>query len=406
MKSATVAELTALLRRAPDNPRVVVTGNHVPPWTLLGIVDSTYETYRLTMLNAPRGIPVREGIVHETSFVGPGMRGLPSLAYTPARLSLVPTLFRSTQRPDVVAVHVSAPIDGRVSLGMEINVMVAAIEAVKDRGGILVAQVNSKMPYTYGDGELSLDIFDAVIEADEELLASTGPAPVDDVTTHIGELVSARVGNGATLQLGIGAVPDATMPGLARRSGLGIWTEMFSDGVLDLERREGAGDLVEALLVTLEGLQGLVGAGQDRAGVLEDDASTGDIEGDDAHRLAHRDHGVAGLLGHPLGRAVAGARLAGLDARVGHELGRGAHDARDLAVDDDRADRHLVGRPLRGRCGREREGVGAAADGDQRQGSRREALEGRADPPSAVRLRGVTGAHVSRGPGAPRRRVR
>ena len=99
------------------------------------------------------------------------------------------------------------------------------------------------------------------------------------------------------------------------------------DEVLDLERRQGAGDLVEARLVALEGLQGLVGAGQDRGGVLEHVAAAVDVEGDDAHRLAHRDDGVAGLLGDALGRAVPGAGLAGLDRRGRDELGGGPQDA-------------------------------------------------------------------------------
>lgn len=236
MNIVTFDQLKSLLAQAPDNPRVVATGNHVPPWTMLRLIDEALPTYRLNMLNAPAGISTREGVTHESAFVGVGMRHLPTLQYTPARLSLVPRLFRTTQAPDVVAVHVSAPVGGKVSLGVEINVMVAAIEAVKERGGLLVAQVNEHMPYTYGDGEFPVDIFDAMIEADESIASDHGPARPDEATAHIGELVSGRVENGATLQLGIGAVPDATLPGLARRQGLGIWTEMFSDGVLTLDR--------------------------------------------------------------------------------------------------------------------------------------------------------------------------
>lgn len=236
MKTVTVDEMKSVLAQAPDNPRIVSTGNHVPPWALLKVIDEALPTYRINMLNAPAGIPTREGVTHESCFVGVGMRRSPSLHYYPTRLSLVPLLFRTTLAPDIVAVHVSAPIDGKVSLGAEVNVMVGAVEAVKANGGILVAQVNNRMPYTYGDGELPVDIFDAVIEADEPIAMVHGPAVIDDATRHIGELVAGRVDNGATLQLGIGAVPDATLPGLARRSGLGVWTEMFSDGILTLDR--------------------------------------------------------------------------------------------------------------------------------------------------------------------------
>ena len=86
------------------------------------------------------------------------------------------------------------------------------------------------------------------------------------------------------------------------------------DEVLDLERGQRAGDLVEPHLVALEGGQRLVGARQDRGGVLEDVAAAGDVERDDVHRLADRDHRVPGLLGDSLGGAVPGAHLVGGDA--------------------------------------------------------------------------------------------
>ena len=107
------------------------------------------------------------------------------------------------------------------------------------------------------------------------------------------------------------------------------------DQVLDLERGQGAGDLVEAQLVALEGRQRLVGAGQDGAGVLEDVAPAADVERDDPHRLADRDDREAGLLGHPLGGAVPGAGLAGLDRGVGDQLGGGAQDPGGVAVEHD-----------------------------------------------------------------------
>jgi acyl-CoA hydrolase len=70
----------------------------------------------------------------------------------------------------------------------------------------------------------------------EAALDEPSTAEPDDAARRIGELVAARVGDGATLQLGIGMVPDATLPGLAQRRGLAVWSEMFSDGVLDLDR--------------------------------------------------------------------------------------------------------------------------------------------------------------------------
>lgn len=220
------------------SPRVVTSGNAATPHLLLAVVDSVLGEYRLNMLNAGRGIPAREGIVHETSFVGPGMRGSPHLVYVPARLSLVPTLFSRTLHPDIVLVHTSAPVGGKVSLGIEINVVPAAIEAARRRGGLVLAQVNDKMPYTFGDGEYDLDFFDGWIESDDEIAHPPASPPKGEQAESaavIGDLCASRVRSGATLQLGIGEIPDATLPGLAKLSDLGIWTEMFSDRVLVLQ---------------------------------------------------------------------------------------------------------------------------------------------------------------------------
>jgi acyl-CoA hydrolase len=103
----------------------------------------------------------------------------------------------------------------------------------------VIAQVNEHVPWTFGDAELDADEIDLFVEADDPL--PTAPATaVDDVAARIGALVASRVRDGATLQAGIGAVPDATLYGLADRRGLKVWTEMFSDSVLALE---GAGAL-------------------------------------------------------------------------------------------------------------------------------------------------------------------
>jgi acyl-CoA hydrolase len=163
------------------------------------------------------------------------MRRRPRLSYVPCRLSLVPSLFSTTMPPDLVVVHTTRPRDGRVSLGVEVNILPAAIEAARARGAKVVAQVNDRMPWTFGDAEIDVDQIDVLVEADETIL--TAPAPVvDEVSARIGALVAARVGDGATLQAGIGAVPDATLCGLTDRRGLKIWTEMFSDSVLLLEQ--------------------------------------------------------------------------------------------------------------------------------------------------------------------------
>ena len=160
----------------------------------------------------------------------------PRLYYVPCRLSLVPQLFHRPLPPDVVLLHTSTPRDGKVSLGVEVNVLPAAIEAARRRGGLVVAQVNPRMPWTYGDAVVDLDVVDLLRRGRRAAADPRRAAPSTTTSAPIGELVAARVGDGATLQPGIGAVPDATLAGLPERRGLRVWTEMFSDGVLALEQ--------------------------------------------------------------------------------------------------------------------------------------------------------------------------
>ncbi|WP_199698504.1 acetyl-CoA hydrolase/transferase family protein [Deinococcus cavernae] len=234
------SQIKALLesRRLPDDARVIMSGNQAVPWRLLHLLDETLPTYRLSGLNAPQGLPRRDGVTYETSFVGAGMRGSARLVYIPARLSMVPILFGTTRKPEVLLIHTSTPRNGKVSLGVEVNILPAAIEACRKGGGLIIAQMNRQMPYTFGDGEYDTDIFDAMLEVDEPLPtppARTGQAPdAAQSAMKIGERVSSRVQNGATMQLGIGEVPDAVLQGLTGLKNLGVWSEMFSDGVLSL----------------------------------------------------------------------------------------------------------------------------------------------------------------------------
>lgn len=228
------------------DPRVVVSGNHGVPWTLLRAADEAFAQYRLFMLNAPRGIPTHPGVTLETPFVGVGMRGQPGLAYHPSRLSLVPSLLHQSMPPDVVLLNVAPPRDDVVSLGIEVNILPAAIEAARSRGGLVVAQINPRMPYTYGDAQLSVDEIDLAIEVDEplEVLPAREPSSLHRL---IGERVASLVPESATLQVGIGAIPDAALAALVGRREMRVWTEMFSDGLLGLVR---SGALAEAPIMT------------------------------------------------------------------------------------------------------------------------------------------------------------
>ena len=246
MRVVTEAELGRLLGGVPAVPRVLASGNFAAPRRLLGVLDAAVPEYRLHMLNAQAGIPDRDGVTYETVFVGPAMRGHPRLTYFPCRLSLLPHLLRQRLQPDIVLLHTSRPDGGAVSLGIEVNVLPAAIEAARARGGLVVAQANSAMPVTYGDALVGLELIDYLLEVDEPL-ATHCPVPPDPLSAAIGERVAGLIPPQATLQLGIGGIPDATLHALRDRRGVRIWSEMFSNGVLDLEE---AGCLDPAVPVT------------------------------------------------------------------------------------------------------------------------------------------------------------
>ena len=148
----------------------------------------------------------------------------------------MPRLFTTTCPPDLVVVHTSPPVDGKVSLGIEVNILPAAIEAVRARGGIVVAQVNAQMPYTFGDAEISVDLVDFAVEVDADAAlarrdghrrrlrrpSATGSRP-GWPTARPCSWASARC-------------PTPCCPGSPAAAALRVWREMFSDGVLELDR--------------------------------------------------------------------------------------------------------------------------------------------------------------------------
>lgn len=235
MRMVNEERLAAVLGALPEPPRVVAGGNFATPWQALAVLDRAVPEYRLFMLNAQPGVPDRDGVILESPFVGPGMRLKERLLYYPCRLSLVPVMLATTLPPDVVIVQTTPPSDGTVSLGIEVNVLPAAIEAARARGGLVIAQVNRQLPYTYGDAVLPAADFDYGYAADADL-PSPAARPPSAASAAIGDRVASLVTDGAALQLGIGAVPDAVLAALTGRRCLTVWSEMFSDGVLDLAK--------------------------------------------------------------------------------------------------------------------------------------------------------------------------
>jgi acyl-CoA hydrolase len=154
--------------------------------------------------------------------------------HTPIFLSEIPHLFRSgAMHLDVALVQVSPPDrHGYCSLGTSVDVTRAAIEGAKH----VIAQVNRHMPRTHGDGLLHVSALDVMVEHDVPL-PEHAPPQCGPVERAIGARVAALVPEGATLQMGIGAVPDAVLAALVDHRHLGVHTEMFSDGLVELIER-------------------------------------------------------------------------------------------------------------------------------------------------------------------------
>ncbi len=152
--------------------------------------------------------------------------------YVPIFLSEIPNLFRSGIMPlDVAIVHVSPPDrHGFCSLGVSVDIARQAVISAQH----VIAQVNPQMPRTHGDALIHTRRFDALVEVDEALPEVDYSQKITSVEETIGGYIAELVEDGATLQMGIGGIPDATLKSLTNHKGLGIHTEMFSNGILPL----------------------------------------------------------------------------------------------------------------------------------------------------------------------------
>ena len=185
--------------------------------------------------DAPYSNPELAASFHVNSFfIGANVRHTLKAgngSYTPVFLSELPLLFRKkVVLLDVVFIHVSPPDShGYCSLGVSVEASLAAIENAK----IVIAQVNKNMPRTFGDGILHISEINYLVEVDVPIFAH-------EVTSFsaeeekIGEYVASLIDNKSTLQMGIGSIPNAALSKLKNHKDLGLHTEMFSDGVIDL----------------------------------------------------------------------------------------------------------------------------------------------------------------------------
>lgn len=155
--------------------------------------------------------------------------------YIPVFLSEIPRLFREEILPlDVALLHVSPPDKhGFVSLGTSVDVAQAAARHAK----LIIGQINPNMPRTHGDAFIPLSMLDYAVEVNDPLPEVNYAQENNEIYSHIGANVATLVEDGATLQLGIGSIPDNVLKNLTGHRNLGLHTEMFSDGVIDLIKR-------------------------------------------------------------------------------------------------------------------------------------------------------------------------
>lgn len=152
--------------------------------------------------------------------------------YVPVFLSEIPILFRKKILPlNVALIQVSPPDKhGFCSLGTSVDIAKAAVEMAE----IVIAQVNPKMPRTHGDGFIAMDKIHSFVLQESELPEVDYSSKTNDGIRQIGKNVASIIEDGATLQLGIGSIPDQVMQNLLDHKNLGIHTEMMSDGVIPL----------------------------------------------------------------------------------------------------------------------------------------------------------------------------
>lgn len=151
--------------------------------------------------------------------------------YIPVFLSDTPLLFRRSIVPlDVAMLTVSPPDrNGWVSLGVSVDCSFAAAQTAR----YVIAEINPNMPRAHGDSFIHISRFHAVVDSNRPIPEAVPPLPTE-AEKKIGAHIAALVEDGATLQMGIGSIPNAVLAALGNHKGLGIHTEMFSDGVIDL----------------------------------------------------------------------------------------------------------------------------------------------------------------------------
>lgn len=229
------------VKKIKSNDRVVVAHACGEPAHLLDAMIANKDSYEnvelIHMVAMGKAKYCEEGMEkhfrHNALFVGGTTKKAVKEGradFTPTFFFEVPKLFRTKLKPDVALVQVS-PMDehGYMSLGISVDYTKSACE----NASLVIVQVNKNMPRTMGDSFIHISDVDYVVECNDPIY--TLPRPnIGEIERQIGENCSKLINNGDTLQLGIGAIPDAVLSFLTDKKDLGIHSEMFTDGVVEL----------------------------------------------------------------------------------------------------------------------------------------------------------------------------
>jgi len=238
----TTAEEAVKVIRSGD--RIFLTGNcSVPQVLMKALVARAHELenveicHALTLGASDYVAPEMEGHLRVNAlFIGPNVRQAVQEGradYTPNLLSEFPLLFRQGILPvDVALVHLSPPDEhGFCSYGIETGLTKTPAESAR----IIIAEVNPNMPRCLGDSFIHVSRLDYIVPVDYPLLElPMTEGGLSDVHVRIGQHIAELIPDGATMQMGIGAIPDAVLQFLYHKKDLGIHTELFSDSVIDL----------------------------------------------------------------------------------------------------------------------------------------------------------------------------
>ncbi len=229
------------LKNIPDGGRVVTGHAAGEPSYLLTVMAENKEWFHNVeichMVSLGKSEYAQEGMEkhfrHNALFIGANTKKTVAEGrgdYTPCFFHEIPRLFEEELPVDVALISVTPPDEnGRVSLGVSIDYTKGAAQNAK----IVIAQVNDQMPFTYGDSLMDVSEIDYFVEHSTPL-PELKPAVLSDVEKAIGANCASLIQDGDTLQLGIGAIPDAVLLCLKDKKDLGIHSEMFSDGVVEL----------------------------------------------------------------------------------------------------------------------------------------------------------------------------